>query len=313
MIRRDPDVEDTRHPLRGPMSIVLWILGILFFIAAWLFGLLSRAGLMTEQGLNVARAVHAPFLAAGALCLALGTLLLPALPFRRRLEAGLPRESRLLLPGLLALGLVLLVFVFDKLGEYSRVFVSHERFWDNYQYFGRFPVRIPQEPFTLGDYLNSTLLLVSGLTSCFLLGVLAALRAPGAPPPPRRERIFWSLLGAGFVYLALDEIFMFHEFVGANLRFDDGRIVIGYMLLMGATCLLFLRKLMSLRVAFACLVVGAMFQGLGSIADRFHFWEAGFTPEEVAETSASGFYLLAVLQYATRDLITFAGPGPRQR
>lgn len=294
------------------MSIVLWILGILFFLAARLFSAFSRAELMTDQGLNVARAMHVPFLVASAACVALGFLLLPVLPFRRHIEARLPRESRLLLPGLLALGLVLVVFVFDKLGEYSRVFVSHAQFWDNYVYFGRYPVRLPTEPFTLGDYLNSTLLLISGLTSLFLLGALSALSGPGTPPLPRRERIFWSLLGVGFIYLALDEIFMFHEFIGANLRFDDGRIVLGYLLLMGVMGLLFLKKFFGVRAAFACLIVGAMFQGLGGIADRFHFWEGGFTPEEVAETSASGLYLLAVLQYAYRDLVTFAGRDSRE-
>jgi len=296
------------------MSIVLLILGMLLFLADRLFTAFSRAELMTEQGLNVARAMHGPFLVAGAACVVLGLLFLPALPFRRRLEARLPRESHLLLPGLLALGIILLVFVFDKLGEYSRVFVSHAQFWDNYVYFGRYTVRLPREPFTLGDYLNSTLLLLSGLTSLFLLGALSALRGPGAPPLPRRERIFWSLLGIGFIYLALDEIFMFHEFIGANLHFDDGRIVLGYLGLMGAMGLVFLTKFLGVRAAFACLIIGALCQGLGGIADRFHFWEGGFTPEEVAETSASGLYLLAVLQYAYRDLVrfaTFAGQGSR--
>jgi hypothetical protein len=291
---------------RGPMSVVLWILGILFFLAARLFNNFASAELMTEQGLHVARATHVPFLVAGAACVLLGILFLDALPFRRRLRTRLPRESRLLLPGLLALGIVLVVFVFDKLGEYSRVFVSHAQYWDNYVYFGRYPLRLPTEPFTLGDYLNSTLLLLSGLTAFFLLGALAVLRGPGAPGLPRRESVFWRLLGVGFVYLALDEIFMFHEFIGANLHFDDGRIVLGYLVLMGITGLLFRRKFLSIRAAFACLLIGAFLQALGGVADRFHFWEGGFTPEEVAETSASGFYLLAVLQYACRDLIRFA-------
>jgi len=83
---------------------------------------------------------------------------------------------------------------------------------------------------------------------------------------------------------------------------------------MGAMGLVFLTKFLGVRAAFACLIIGALCQGLGGIADRFHFWEGGFTPEEVAETSASGLYLLAVLQYAYRDLVrfaTFAGQGSR--
>jgi hypothetical protein len=288
------------------MSLILGVLGVLFLVAARCFSSLAASGSLSAQGLAVARMVHIPFLVVGGLSLVLAPLMIERSPLRRRLRAWLPPESQLLLPGLIALGLMQSIFVLTKLGEYSRVLVSREQFWDNYLLLGRFPVRIPSEPITLADYLNSTLLLVAGVTALLARGLLGAFAPEPSPQAysarERENRIFYALLGLGFVYLALDEMLMFHEFIGANLRFDDGRIILGYLGLMALTCLLFRRKLLSRPVAAACLVVGGLFQGLGAVADRFHFWEQAFTPEEVAEMSASGFYLLAVLQYAYHDL-----------
>jgi len=284
------------------MSLILAVLGVLFLVAAKFFSSLAASGSLSPQGLAVARMVHLPFWVVGGLCLVLAPLMLDRSPVRRRLRALLPPESQLLLSGLVGLGLMQAIFVLVKLAEYSRVLVSREQFWDNYLLLGRFPVRIPGEPITLADYLNSTLLLVAGVTALLVRGFLTAF-SPAPPTPSTREnRIFYALLGFGFVYLALDEMLMFHEFIGANLSFDDGRIILGYLGLMALTCIAFHRKLLSRPVAAACLGLGGLFQGLGAIADRFHFWEQAFTPEEVAEMSASGFYLLAVLQYGYYDV-----------
>jgi hypothetical protein len=289
------------------VSLILAILGVIFLLLAHFFSTLASDARLSEQGISVARAVHIPFLLIGLCCLVLAPLLLERSPLRRRLRAWLPRESQLIIPGLIGLGVMLVIFIMVKLGEYSRTLVSREQFWDNYLLFGSIPVRFPSEPFTVADYMNSTLLLVAGVTALLVRWAVIALRPPGAPPLAWRERIFWLLLGVGFIYLALDEIFQFHEFMGANGGFDDGKIIMGYLVLMGATCLVFLPKFLSIRVAFACLVVGAFFQGVGAISDRFHYFETGFTPEEVAEMSASGFYLLAILQYAYRDLLSLVG------
>jgi hypothetical protein len=206
-----------------------------------------------------------------------------------------------LVPGLFGLAVVQVVFVLVKLGEYSRRLVSRDTFWDNYVLFGGLPVRIPNEPFTFGDYLNSSLLFSAGVAALLVWGCLSAFPPPGSKAPPR-QRLFWAVLGLGFIYLALDEMLMFHEFIGANLHFDDGHIILGYLGLMGLTALAFRRKFFGHSVAAACLVAGACFQGLGAVADRFHFWEEAFTPEEIAEMTASGLYLLAILQYAHSDV-----------
>lgn len=290
------------------MSLVLAIVGFLFLAAAHFFSpALSQGQHLSAQGVNVARAVHLPFLIAGIACLALGVLLSERLPLRRRIRVWLPRESQLLLPGLAAFGLVQVIFVLVKLAEYSRTLVARHEFWDTYLLLGRLRLNVPSEPFTLSDYLNSTFLLIAGVTALLVRAALTALRPAAAPPPARRDLAFWTLLGAGFVYLAFDEILMFHEYIGANLGFDDGRIVFGYFLLMMATALAFRRKFLSQPAAFACLAIGGCFQGLGAVADRFHFWEGAFTLEEVAEMSASGFYLLAILQYAYGDMRVLAG------
>lgn len=303
------------------MSLILIILGLLFSAAGLLFSSLAGSEGLSPQGLLVARLVRFPFLIVGGLCLVLAPLLAGRSSFRQRLRNWLPPESQLVLPGLLGLALVEGVFVLAKLGEYSSTLVSRERFWDNYVLLGRFPVRIPNEPFTFGDYLNSTLLFTAGVVALLVRGFLsmsssrpAAARNPSesrvfsssrpaaARDPSGSDRVFWTMLGVGFVYLALDEMLMFHEFIGANLRFDDGRIILGYLGLMGLTALVFRRKFLRHPVAVGCLIAGALCQGLGAFADRFHFWEEGFTPEEVAELTASGLYLLAILQYACADM-----------
>ena len=290
------------------MSLVLAIVGFLFLASAHFFAPgLSQDEHLSAQGVAVAGAVHLPLLVAGILGLVLAVLLSERLPLRRRLRARLPRESQLLLPGLAALGLVQVVFVLVKLAEYSRTLVARHEFWDTYLLAGRLSLNIPSEPFTLSDYLNSTFLLIAGVTALLVRAALTALRPAAAPPPVRRDLVFWTLLGAGFISLALDEILMFHEYTGANLGFDDGRIVFGYFLLMLGMVVVFRRKFLSQPAAFACLAIGGCFQGLGAVADRFHIWEAAFTPEEVAEMSASSFYLLAILQYAYCDMRILAG------
>lgn len=287
-----------------PLSLILVILALLFSAAGLLFSSLAGSEGLSQQGLVVARLVRLPFLIVGGLCLVLAPFLAERSAFRRRLRNWLPPESQLLLPGLLGLALVEVVFVLAKLGEYSSTLVSRERFWDNYVLLGRFPVRIPNEPFTFGDYLNSTLLFTAGVVALLVRASLSmsSSRPAAAQDPSGSARVFWTMLGVGFVYLALDEMLMFHEFIGANLGFDDGRIILGYLGLMGLTALVFRRKFLGHPAAVGCLVAGAFCQGLGAFADRFHFWEEGFTPEEVAELTASGLYLLAILQYAYADL-----------
>jgi len=202
------------------MSIVLLILGMLLFLADRLFTAFSRAELMTEQGStwrapcmarSLSRARPALFSASsssprspsGAASRPTATRVPP--PFAR------PPRTRYHSPRLRL----------RQAGEYSRVFVSHAQFWTTTSTSAatRYVSPGALHPRRLSQFDAPSPL---GLTSLFLLGALSALRGPGAPPLPRRERIFWSLLGIGFIYLALDEIFMFHEFIGANLHFDDG-------------------------------------------------------------------------------------------
>lgn len=138
----------------------------------------------------------------------------------------------------------------------------------------------------LVTWLNTLQLVAAGGVS---LAILAARRR--AAPPERSGALFWLIVAAGSLYLALDELLVVHEQFGKYLRVvlhvslqplkTSDLFLLGYGLGALSVCLLYRRELRRDGHALRFFVVGAallaLSQGLDLFGPRYgtgHQWLA---------------------------------------
>ena len=137
----------------------------------------------------------------------------------------------------------------------------------------------PSRYFGEGRYTTGVSCLQLLLTAFFSFGMFRARRAATPDRSWRAGFWVWLLMGAGFVFLAADDAFQFHERIGHALntlfpmhgsvlagRIDD--MVIGVYGLIGLWVLwLFRRELLDFRVMLRPLAIGFVFTFLSVLCD----------------------------------------------
>ena len=193
------------------------------------------------------------------------------------------------------------------------------------EYLGKFRVMVPIEPFNLMDLLTCDFLLLSGLISLLILALLK--RVPFKPD----HNLIYRLLGVGFVYLGLDEVFKIHEFLGLNLahlsypnlagmdilnRDFNGEIIVAYAVVALVFSLMNLKFILADRTAFCFFFIGLLFHTSAAAIDFIHergplflsikriLGPFGFflNYDEFYEVVAAFFYLFAVIFYGIHTL-----------
>ena len=217
-------------------------------------------------------------------------------------------ELRILRLGLCVLAATCAWFVLFKLAMWSSVVVHEEKASIHRLFFDRWTLRFPQEPFNLVDFLTTSFLLLAGVFALVVaLWMGERLRTRRAGPDARGVRRFFRLAGLGLLWLGLDEIFLIHEFLSANLHVHDALFLAGYAAAGAAALAFWWRVVFSSRIALGVLAAGAAIHG-AAIGMDFLQELAPWFPEEPAEMVAAGLYALSMGLYAARLLAGSAAP-----
>ena len=169
------------------------------------------------------------------------------------------------------------------------------------QYFGVFTLRFEKEAFNIGEYTSATMLFLAGLVSFWTFHVLGEVDAVQRPP----RRAFWLVLAGGLIYLGLDELFCYHEFVGLNVPYlTDAHVLLLYLVAASVFVSSNIRPMMPNWVAVCLLGAGFLCHisalGLDYVAEKHHF--SGWTPEEVLEVLANTLYATYIFYLAAREM-----------
>jgi hypothetical protein len=135
------------------------------------------------------------------------------------------------------------------------------------------------------------------------------LRSNGLQPVSGSHfpRALWVLLTFGFIWAAIDEVQMIHEFLGPNLpilrsvritKYPDDIIVFAYLAAAVVVFLRYYRFFVARKEPFLLLASGAILQGLAAIN--------GLPGLELSEESYEFYgglcYMTAILWYASREI-----------
>jgi hypothetical protein len=185
-----------------------------------------------------------------------------------------------------------------------RVVSPKTPFSDWGQFLGRIWT-VPQESQTARDVFNALFLGFSGAIALFMY----ILRSKGLQPASGSHfpRALWVLLTFGFIWAAIDEVQMIHEFLGPNLpllrsaritKYPDDIIVFAYLAAAVVVFLRYYRFLVARKEPFLLLASGAILQGLAAIN--------GLPGLELSEESYEFYgglcYMTAILWYASREI-----------
>ena len=217
--------------------------------------------------------------------------------------------------GLAGLALVAGLFAAGKVAFWRSVVVHEEPSSIHRLFPGGILVRFPQEPSNVADFLTGTFLLVAGVLA-FVTAFAISERLRGGrawrPADACAVRNFFALAGAGFVWLGIDEVFLVHELLSANLFVSDAGILAVYAAAGLAACLRFQRVLRTSWLGLGTLVFGAVLHGSALALDFFQH-RLGWVPEEPLEMLAAGFYALGIATYAARLLLSEPARGEAGR
>lgn len=210
-------------------------------------------------------------------------------------------EAKVIVRGLAALFVVAGLFGAGKLAFWQSTVVHEERSSVHRLFPGGVVVRFPQESLNAADLLTGGFLALAGVTALGISFVVGERVRSGASS----VRTFFALAGAGLVWLGLDEVFLVHEFLSANLYVNDNWILLVYGLVGVVAAVAWQRVLRASVAAMAVMAAGALLHG-GSLGLDFAQDVIGWAPEEPLEMLAAGLYALGMAAYFVR----FALPGP---
>ena len=226
---------------------------------------------------------------------------------RRRLEI------RVAVLGTVILSLTAAWFALFKYLMWSSVVVHEEKASIHRQFFGDVVVRFPQETFNLVDFLTTTYLMAAGgfaLTIAFWMTERLRRNVAKSPRDAHAVRRFFRIAGLGLLWLGLDEIFLIHELVSANLYVPDQWFLLAYAAVGALAALLHWRVVVTSGIAVAMIAVGVLFHG-ASLGMDFFQEQLGWVPEEPFEMLAAGFYATGLGCYAAKILGATPLPLPK--
>lgn len=189
-------------------------------------------------------------------------------------------------------------------------------------YFDKIFIIRPYEPSNMRDIITSTFLILTGCL-CFITYVILRNVPHGVNHKP-----LWLLFSIGFLYLGLDELFLFHEFMGLNLahlyyntnsldnildKDFNGLIIVLYAVLALVVFVVRFSFFKEDRLALLFLGIGFLFQGSAAIID--YLWnnllvlQNLFGPlkflvfrDEFFEMTASAMYFSAFILYSLTSI-----------
>jgi hypothetical protein len=239
------------------------------------------------------------FLLGFFLCVS-GLLILNVGGLSDRLEARVEGGRRLLCGLGAILSLAWIQWGMSFLADFTTRLGPGPQYYEYIDFLGK-TLLAADESFTRRDFFTVAFLLVSATLAgdaylrVFLEG--ARLKLPGE---------VFGLFAVGFVYLAMDEYFCIHEFLGGNLPglrsihfvgHPDDAVMLAYFVAAGLLLLRYLPWLLRDRVGLLVLGVAFGLQGVAAVADAW-FPANLWLVEELCEVASAGMYVLFVASYA---------------
>jgi len=123
-------------------------------------------------------------------------------------------------------------------------------------------------------------------------------------------RTMWLIFSIAFYYLAMDEFFGIHEFIGHNFplidrisftHHPDDAVILSYFFVALIVLIRYRKYLMSFKPGLTLLVIGVLFHGFSALADPF--MNSTFL-EEGCEAIGMIFYFGAMSQYALNEILS---------
>lgn len=169
---------------------------------------------------------------------------------------------------------------------------------------------IQMDQLRTADFLTAVFLIIAGTIS-YCMYSLHRLGVCGTPAPDKRvSPNMWLLFALGFYYLALDEFFGIHEFIGDNCplfhivkitHHPDDQVIALYFCAGLAIMIRYVRYLTRCKPALAMLVIGIVLHSMAVVADAF---VDAFSIEEGLEMVTMIFYSSAIAQYALNEIVS---------
>lgn len=210
--------------------------------------------------------------------------------------------------GALLLALIAGWFLVFKILIWNSVVVHAESASIHRVFFDRVYVRFAQETFSLADFLTGSFFLLGGAAAIALsIWMTSRLRdaRPELAAEIRSQRTFFRLAGTGMIWLTLDELFVIHETLSANLYVHDALFLVLYSVVGLAACLHWRRIFLANRLGLAVMCFGAAIHvfavGLDFVPSRI------WVPEEPLEFLAAGVYAIGMVTYAV-DIVAQTNP-----
>jgi hypothetical protein len=178
-----------------------------------------------------------------------------------------------------------------------------------YASFFGYELLVPTIRFTREDAFTAFFMLMSGIVAfgMFLVLSLNDYKAFRSKLPGE----LWGMMSFGFSFLAADELFELHRFLGRNLPFlkeadihsEPGYAIFGvYVLLALAVLYAYRSDLLRNKFASRALLAGIGFQILAVALDAYgKFWRR----EEALEIAEAALWLVAVVYYAYDEIVSY--------
>ncbi len=178
-----------------------------------------------------------------------------------------------------------------------------------YASFFGYELLVPTIRFTREDAFTAFFMLMSGMVAfgMFLFLSLNDYKAFRSKLPGE----LWGMMSFGFSFLAADELFELHRFLGRNLPFlkevnihsEPGyAIFVVYVLLALAVLYAYRSDLLRNKFASRALFAGIGFQILAVALDAYgKFWRR----EEALEIAGAALWLVAVVYYAYDEIVSY--------
>lgn len=224
-------------------------------------------------------------------------------------------EFRVALVGTAIVAFTAAWFAAFKYLMWNSVVVHEEERSIHRLFFDRVTVRFPQEDFNLVDFLTTSFLMAAGgfaLTIAFWMTERLRRNAARSPRDAHAVRRFFRLAGFGLLWLGLDEIFLIHEFVSANLYIPDQWFLLAYAAAGAAIAVAHYRVVLTSGFAISMFALGMCFHA-GSLGMDFFQDQLGWVPEEPFEMLAAGFYAIGMACYAAKILSATPLPAPKPK
>jgi len=201
------------------------------------------------------------------------------------------------------------VYVLSVLLKQNMVFIeSISPYESKFKLLG-FEINIVLDEMLTADFITCFFFAMAGTVSVSMYTLHRLGIAKGSEEGKDATRTMWLIFSAAFYYLALDEFFGIHEFIGHNFplidrisftQHPDDAVILSYFFVAMVVLIRYRKYLMSFKPGLTLLVIGIFFHGVSALADPF--LNSTFL-EEGCEAIGMIFYFGAMSQYALNEIL----------